>query len=267
LSRIGTALERARREGRIALAAYVTAGFPTPADTPAIVRALVCGGADIVELGVPFSDPLAEGPTIPRSTFAALAAGTTPRSCLEIVKSLRVGGLESPVILMGYYNPILAWGPDQFAADAAAAGVDGVIAVDLPPEESDELRAACRAQGMDLIYLLAPTSTEERVQRVAELASGFIYCVSVTGVTGAREALSAEVPGLISRVRAATRLPLAVGFGISRRAHVAALAGMADVAVVGSAIIDIVETSPPQQREERVQGYVEVLTGRRGAAG
>lgn len=267
MSRIEAALGRTRDQGRIALAAYVTAGFPSPADTPDIVRALVAGGADIVELGVPFSDPLADGATIQRSTFAALQAGMTPERTLEIVKSMRTEGLESPVILMGYYNPILARGPEAFASDAAAAGVDGLITVDLPPEESDELRTACGKREMDLVYLLAPTSTDERVQRVADAASGFIYCVSVTGVTGARSELPAELPAFLSRVRARTSLPLAVGFGISRREHVAALQGMADIAAVGSAIIDVIESSPPQELGKRVQGYVEVLTGRRGAAG
>jgi tryptophan synthase alpha subunit len=231
------------------------------------VRALVEGGADMLELGVPFSDPLADGATIQRAGFVALRHGVTTSACLEAVRELRARGLEVPVLLMGYYNPILACGPEAFAADAAAAGVDGLIVVDLPPEEAGLLQEACRARGLDLVYLLAPTSTAERVALVARQASGFIYCVSVTGVTGARSSLPPELPAFIERVRRQTTLPLAVGFGISSREHVEAVGRIAEVAVVGSALIDVIDSSPAQEREARVKAYVEVLAGRRGAVG
>jgi tryptophan synthase alpha chain len=221
----------------------------------------------MLELGVPFSDPLADGATIQRAGFVALRHGVTASACLEAVRELRARGLEVPVLLMGYYNPILACGPEAFAADAAAAGVDGLIVVDLPPEEAGLLQEACRARGLDLVYLLAPTSTAERVALVARQASGFIYCVSVTGVTGARSSLPPELPAFIGRVRRQTSLPLAVGFGISSRAHVEAVGRVAEVAVVGSALIDVIDSSPAQEREARVKAYVEVLAGRRGAAG
>jgi tryptophan synthase alpha chain len=167
---------------------------------------------------------------------------------------------------MGYYNPILAYGPEAFAADASAAGVDGLIVVDLPPEESGPLRDPCRALDLDLVYLLAPTSTVERVALVARQASGFVYCVSVTGVTGARPSLPPEHPAFDERVRRHTTLPLAVGFGVSRREHVEDVGRIAEVAVVGSALIDVIEASPALEREARVKAYVEVLAGRRGDA-
>jgi tryptophan synthase alpha chain len=267
MSRIGPALAAAREQGRTALAPFLTIGYPELAALPGLVKALVEGGADMLELGVPFSDPLADGATIQRANFVALRHGVTTSACLEAVRRLRAQGLEVPVLLMGYYNPILAYGPEAFAADAAAAGVDGLIVVDLPPEEAGPLQEACRARGLDLVYLLAPTSTAERVALVARQASGFVYCVSVTGVTGARSSLPPELPAFVEGVRRQTTLPLAVGFGISRREHVEAVGRIAEVAIVGSALIDVIEASPAREREARVRAYVEVLAGRRGAAG
>jgi tryptophan synthase alpha chain len=234
--------------------------------TLSFVPALVEGGADIIELGIPFSDPLAEGPTIQKSSFHALAQGVTIDTCLEVVKQLREAGLEAPLVPMGYYNPILAYGVARFTSALAAAGGDGVIVVDLPPEESDEMLAACREAGLRLIYLVAPTSTEERVREVAKRASGFIYCVSVTGVTGAREDLASGLADFIGRVRNATNLPIAVGFGISQPEHFRAVARIADAAVIGSAIIDVIAQSGPSEQAERLKNYAEVVTGRRGAA-
>ena len=265
MGRIGEALARARDEGRVGLIAYITAGFPEPDATPALVQALVDGGADAVELGMPFSDPLADGASIQRASAKALQGGMTPARCLETIRDVRGRGVVIPLIVMTYYNPILAYGQDAFVRDAAAAGMDGLIVVDLPPEEAGELAAQCRARGLDLIPLLAPTSTDERVALALRLASGFVYCVSVAGVTGAREALPETLGGFLARVRRQTELPLAVGFGISRREHVEALAGKAGAAVVGSAIVDVIEASPRAEREERVKDYVEVLTGRRKA--
>ncbi len=263
--RISQSLVRARRGGRVALVAYITAGHPEADATPALAQALVDGGADMIELGIPFSDPLADGVTIQRASYRALQNGTTARRCLELVAVLRDKGLVIPLIVMTYYNPILAYGLDGFLKDAAAAGTDGLIAVDVPPEEAGELVGPCRASKLDLIPLLAPTSTDESIALAAQQASGFVYCVSVAGVTGAREALPPELGTFLQRVRRQTELPLAVGFGISRREHVEALQGQADAAVVGSAIIDVIEASPHEERNARVKEYVEVLTGRRKA--
>jgi tryptophan synthase alpha chain len=230
------------------------------------VPALVEGGADIIELGIPFSDPLAEGPTIQHSSFHALQQGVTPRLCLEVASTLRERGVTVPLVPMGYYNPMLAYGLDDFVRDAAAAGVDGLIVVDLPPEESAEVREACLASDIRLIYLLAPTSTDERIKLVASMASGFIYCVSVTGVTGARNELAAGVQDFVKRVRSYTHLPIAVGFGISQPKHFQAVGQIADAAVIGSAIIDEIDKNDPSQQAARLREYAEVVTGQRRAA-
>ncbi len=263
--RIHEALARAQSDGRVAFIAYLTAGYPEPDATPALVRALVEGGVDAIELGIPFADPLADGVTVQRSSFQALQGGMTPARALELIRDLRNERVVIPLIVMTYYNPILAYGLDGFTRDAAAAGADGLIAVDVPPEEAGELVAQCRANALDLIPLLAPTSSDERIALAAQQASGFLYCVSVAGVTGAREALPQELGAVLERARRTTDLPLAVGFGISRREHVEALQGQADAAIVGSAIIDVIEASPRAEREVRVKEYVEVLTGRRKA--
>jgi tryptophan synthase alpha chain len=264
VSRIAAIFARTRAEKRPAVVPFLTAGYPDLAATPALVEALVAGGADMVELGIPFSDPLADGVTIQRAGLTALEQGVTAGDCLEVVRELRSRGLEIPILLMGYYNPILAYGPEAFVADLAAAGGDGLIAVDLPPEESEELRGLCRAQGLDLIYLLAPTSGAERIAKVAALASGFLYCVSVAGVTGARTDLPSGLSDFVREVRASTDLPLVVGFGISQREHIEAAAAMGlDGAVVGSAIINVIERSDTYEEAKKVREYVEVLTGHR----
>jgi tryptophan synthase alpha subunit len=249
----------------VGLVAYLTAGFPDADATPGLVRALVAGGADAIELGLPFSDPLADGVSIQRASFQALQRGMTATRFLALVKQIRDEGVVIPLIVMTYYNPILAYGRDGFIRDAVAAGIDGLIPVDVPPEEAGELAAHCRAAGLDLIPLLAPTSTDERIVRAVGLASGFVYCVSVAGTTGARDSLPPELGAFLQRVRRQTELPLAVGFGISRREHVEALRGQADAVAVGSAIIDAIEAAPRGQEGKRVQQYVEVLTGRRQA--
>jgi tryptophan synthase alpha chain len=264
--RIEETFARLKAEGRTAFVAFVTVGYPEIDATPGLVEALIEGGADMIELGIPFSDPLAEGPTIQGSTFRALENGTTTATCLEAAQKLRADGVTAPLIFMGYYNPMLAYGIEQFAKDAAEAGADGIISVDLPPEESGDLHAACTANGLRLIYLLAPTSTEERIAAVAEKASGFVYCVSVTGVTGARDRLPEELTAFLERVRKQIPLPLAVGFGISQPEHFRAVGRIADAAVIGSAIIDVIAKSEPSEREARLKHYAEVVTGRRGAA-
>ncbi|OGO47250.1 MAG: tryptophan synthase subunit alpha [Chloroflexi bacterium RBG_16_64_32] len=266
MSRIADTFARLRAERRTGLIAFLTVGYPSVKDTLRLVPALIDGGADIVELGVPFSDPLAEGPTIQRSSHHALMQGVTPRICLEVLAELRGQGVESPLIVMGYFNPLLAYGLEEFCRDAASAGADGIIVVDLPPEESHPLRDGCRAHGLDLIYLLAPTSTDERIGLAVGLASGFVYCVSVTGVTGARDELPPGLSSFVDRVRARTRLPVAVGFGISKRKHFRAVGRMADAAVIGSAIIDEIDRCDPSERASNVKRFAEVVTGRRRAA-
>ena len=265
MSRVEAALASARAEGRVAMIAYLPAGYPEPGATPGLVRALVDGGADLVELGLPFSDPLADGATVQRASFRALEQGMTPTRLLALIRELRQGGVVIPLIVMTYYNPILAYGQEAFLNDAATAGADGLIAVDVPPEEAEQLSQSCRASGLDLIPLLAPTSTDDRVALAVRQASGFVYCVSVAGVTGARDELPPDLGTFLERVRRQTELPLAVGFGISRREHVEALSGRADAAIVGSAIVDCIEASPQNEREKRVREYVEVLTGRKQA--
>ncbi|MFQ5879733.1 MAG: tryptophan synthase subunit alpha [Dehalococcoidia bacterium] len=265
MSRIAEAFRRLRASRQVGLIAFLTVGYPDVESTLALVPALAAGGAHMVELGVPFSDPLADGATIQRASFHALHQGVTPATCLEVARQLRHRGLAIPLLFMGYYNPILAYGQEAFVAQAAGAGIDGLIAADVPAEEAEPLRRGCTAHGLDLISLLAPTSTDERIAAAAAKASGFIYCVSVTGITGARDRLPSEVGPLVARVRSHTELPIAVGFGISRHEHVAAVGDIADAAVIGSAIIDLIDRVPPQQRPEKVKEYVEVVTGRRRA--
>jgi tryptophan synthase alpha chain len=265
MGRIEDTLRRTRAEGRLALVAFITAGYPEPEATPGLVRALVEGGADLVELGIPFSDPLADGATIQRASFRALQAGMTPGRCLDIVREIRVWDKDVPLILMGYCNPLLTMGLRTFVEGAAAAGVDGLIVVDLPPEEGVELAELCRSSSVDNILLLAPSSDEGRITAVAKEASGFIYCVSVAGVTGARRDLPSDLGAFLGRVRKHSSLPLAVGFGVSRPEHVESLAGLADAVVVGSAIIDVIDAAPPGQREEKVKAYLRTLRGSTGA--
>lgn len=265
-SRVRQAIEQARDERGIAFLPYVEAMYPDRDSTLGLVQALVAGGADAIELGIPFSDPLADGPTIQRASQRSLANGMSIQQAPTLVQEIRAAGVVIPLIVMTYYNPILAYGQDGFVKDVATAGADGLIAVDVPPEEADALSQTCRSNGMDFIPLLAPTSNQGRVALGVRQASGFVYCVSVAGVTGARDALPEELEAYLRRVRRETDLPIAVGFGISRREHVEALQGKADAAIVASAIIDVIEASPRDEREERVQAYVEVLTGRRQAS-
>jgi tryptophan synthase alpha chain len=236
--RITSAFRRAKDEGRAALIAYLPLGFPTPEASLELVEAVVNGGADIVELGVPFSDPLADGPTIQRATHVALQQEMTLSRCLEMAAELRARGVGVPLLFMGYLNPILAYGPEHFVQACREAGVDGLIVPDLPPEEGDELERACRADGRALVYLLAPTSTAARVALITGRSTGFVYVVSVAGVTGAREALPTGLTELVRRVRAATRKPVAVGFGIRDGAQARTVGQMADGVVVGSAIVE-----------------------------
>ena len=216
---------------------YWPLGFPSPMDTLAYLEALVAAGADMLELGIPFSDPLADGPTIQAATQQALARGTRVSTCLELAATLRARGYTLPFALMTYINPVLAYGPQRFVADAAALGVDGLIIPDLPPEEGDILEPLCKEHGIALIYLLAPTSTDQRIALAAQHSSGFLYLVSVTGITGERAQLPPDLAAFVQRVRKHTRLPLAVGFGISTREQAREVARVADGVIVGSALV------------------------------
>ena len=259
------AIRKANEEGRVALVGYLMAGYPEAEATPRLVRALVAGGADAIELGIPFSDPLADGVTVQQAGYQALRQGMTTGKTFDLVRQLRGEGVVIPLIVMTYYNPVLAFGQGGFVEAAAAAGGDGVIPVDVPPEEAEELFGLCAAHDIAYVPLLAPTSTDERIELAVARASGFVYCVSVAGVTGARDSLPEDLGAFLARVRRRTELPLGVGFGISRPEHVEALRGQAEAAIVGSAIINTIEESPREEREQRVQAYVEVLTGRRQA--
>ena len=259
--RIKQTFETLRQEGRPGLVVFLTAGFPDQRATLELVPELVKAGADLVELGVPFSDPLAEGPTIQESSFRALQEHVTLKDCLAMLEELRGRVADTPLILMGYYNPIYRYGLRQFAGDAESAGVDGIIVVDLPQFEVGPLLAQCSPRGIPIIPLLAPTSTDESIRTACENASGFVYCISVTGVTGAREQVSERGFGLLERVRAHTSLPLAVGFGISKREHVEDVGRKAEAAVVGSALIRVMLESPRGQLVERASKFVAELAG------
>jgi tryptophan synthase alpha chain len=250
-----------RERERPGLIVFLTAGFPDMEATLELVPALVEAGADAVELGVPFSDPLAEGPVIQESSFFALQGGVTTQDCLDAVETLREKLPQTPLVLMGYYNPIYSYGVERFANECDRVGVDGIIAVDLPGFEARPLTAECNARGISVIPLLAPTSTDESIRQSCEGASGFVYCVSLTGVTGARDQVSGRGFDLVERVRAHTSLPLAVGFGISRPEHVAEVGRNADAAIVGSALVRVILESP---RDELVRRSAEFVAGLAG---
>jgi tryptophan synthase alpha chain len=258
VSRIPATFAALRASGRVALVPFFTAGDPDLATTRALVLGAVAEGADVIELGVPFSDPMADGPVLQRSAHRAIAAGTSLMRILELVADLR-RDTDVPLVLFGYYNPLLHYGLERIARDAATAGADAFLCVDLPPEEDAEFRAAARAAGLDLIRLIAPTTPPARIHRIAAAASGFLYCVSVLGVTGGRDALPPELPELVARVRRVTDLPVGVGFGVQRPEQAAWIAGFADAVVVGSAIARIVETTERGGVVERVTAFVREL--------
>jgi tryptophan synthase alpha chain len=262
IARIRAAFDQAKAEGRTTLIPYITVGHPDRETAAAVVPALIEAGADIVELGVPFSDPLADGVVIQRSTQVALANGVTLDICLETARDLRLAGVTAPLVFLGYTNPIVQKGEEAFAAACAESGVDGVIVVDLPPEEAGDLRAACDRHGVAVIAMLAPTSTEKRIAQVAELATGFVYCVGLTGITGARDALASDLGPYLDRVRAKVTVPIAVGFGISRPEHVASVGAMADGVAVGSALVKRLDELPPAERAPGAAALVRWLKGR-----
>jgi tryptophan synthase alpha chain len=241
LTHIANAFASARAEGRAALMPYFTLGFPDSQASLSVLKSIAASGADLIELGVPFSDPLADGPTIQHSTQVALEHGASMAVCLDLTAKIRAQGITQPLLLMGYYNPILAYGIERFVSEAAAAGADGFIIPDLPPEEASEMEAACQHNRLALVYLLAPTSTPERIAEVAERSTGFVYLVSLTGVTGARQSLPADLEAFISRVRSFTEKPLAVGFGISTPEQARNVGRLADGVIIGSALVSTVE--------------------------
>ena len=235
--RIAQLFARTRREKRAALLPYLMLGYPDMETSLAAARAALAAGADGLELGIPFSDPLADGPTIQQAGDVALRQGMSLRRGLEMIAALRQAQDVAPFFLMGYLNPLLAYGLEALCRDAAAAGVDGLIVPDLPPEEEGDLAKACERHGLVIVHLLAPTSTPARIAAVAERSHGMLYLVSVTGVTGAREAVSGELEAFVRRVREATPLPLAVGFGISTPEQVRQVGELADGVIVGSALV------------------------------
>jgi tryptophan synthase alpha chain len=261
VSRIAGTFARLRREGRPGLVTYTTAGDPDLPRSAEILRALDRAGADLLEVGVPFSDPLADGPVIQRATERALAAGGSLRASLALIEQIR-SDVDAPIVVFSYANPLMRMGVEAFAKRAAAAGVDGVLALDLPIEEAADFRATLRAAGLDTIFLLSPTTTDARIQKAAELGSGFLYGISRLGVTGAREAVASGAEALVRRIRARSSLPIALGFGISRPEHVAEVGAYADAAVVGSALVSkIAETSGSAAWIDRVEDYVRWLKG------
>jgi tryptophan synthase alpha chain len=243
-------------KGAVAVAPFLTVGYPKRDSALELVPALESAGAALLELGVPFSDPLADGATIQRASAQALAQGVTLSFCLETVAKLRSRGVVLPLLLMSYVNPILQHDAARFCKEAAEVGVDGVIVPDLPPEESDELARPCAARGLHLVFLAAPTSSEERLAAIAARASGFVYCVSLLGVTGARAQLPASLPEFLARVRRHTPLPRAVGFGISTHGQIEALRGHAEAAIVGSALLEAIEAATPAERARRASEFV-----------
>lgn len=235
--RIRQIFEQTRDEKRAAFMPYFTLGYPDLSQTSSYIQAIADNGADLIELGVPFSDPLADGAMIQHSTQVALNEGMSVRRAMEITRGLRQGGIGQGLILMGYINPILSYGIERYAREAAESGVDGLIVPDLPMQEAQSLEEACRQNGLALIAMLAPNSTEERIRLAADHANGFIYLVSVTGVTGERDSLSEDLSAFVQRVRKVSHIPLAVGFGISNPKQAKAVAEIADGVIVGSAMI------------------------------
>jgi tryptophan synthase alpha chain len=263
MSRIAAAFAKAEGEGRAALVTFVTGGDPSPAVTPAILDALVDGGTDLIELGLPFTDPMADGPAIQRANLRALAAGTTTADIFAIVRGFRDRHPHVPLVLMGYANPMLRRGADVFARSCEEAGVDGVICVDIPAEQDASLGPALRAERVASIRLATPTTDAARLPAVLNGADGFLYYVSVAGITGSQQAAQASIDDAVARLKAATPLPVAVGFGVRTPDQAAAIARVADGVVVGSAIIDVIASAAAKGRDPApaVRGLVADLAG------
>jgi tryptophan synthase alpha chain len=259
MSRLQETFARLRAQQTPGLVTYITAGDPDLGRTAGVLRALDRGGADVIEVGVPFSDPLADGPVIQRATERALASGTTLSRVLDLLCSQRAE-IQAPIVIFSYANPVLRFGAERFAERAREAGVDGVLMLDLPIEEADGFRAMLARQGIDTILLLSPTTTDDRLRRAAALGSGFLYAISRLGVTGAREALADGAKDMVERIRKVTDLPIALGFGISKPDHVREVGRWADAAVVGSALVDVIaREGASRDLDTRVEEYVRWL--------
>ncbi len=261
-TRVTRLFEEAKAGNRTVFMPFTTICFPRMGDTERMVPAMIDAGADLIELGIPFSDPIADGPTVQRVSQKALENGATTSIGFDIVHRLRTEKhVEAPLLFMGYYNPILAYGVEEFVKTCSEVGVDGLIIPDLPPEESDELLGYCINQGVHLIYLIAPTSTPDRAQAVLERANGFIYVVALTGVTGARNELQPGLARYVEWVRGYTSLPLAIGFGISTRKHVLAAEQLADGVIFASALFDYLEDVPSDQVPEKAGEFIRMMRG------
>jgi tryptophan synthase alpha chain len=258
MSRIADKFDELNKNGEKALITFITAGDPDLDMTGELIPEMEKSGADIIELGVPFSDPMADGPTIQKASERALAAGTTLEAILATVKSVRRVS-QVPIILMGYFNPVYRYGIRKFAADAVNAGVDGVLLVDLPPEEAAGFKTEASAHGLEVIFLLTPTSDDKRIEKVARLAGGFVYYVSVTGVTGARKSVADSVFDAVSKIKKRINLPVAVGFGISDPSQAAKVAAVANGVVVGSALVKLFEEFQGLELKKEVARFIAAL--------
>lgn len=265
--RLRELFQASHRDGKALFIPYLTGGYPSPAETVSLLLAMEAGGADVIEVGVPFTDPLADGATIQHANQVAVQQSVTFEQCMDLVREARSQGLKAPVLFMGYYNPVLALGEERTVALAKAAGADGFIIVDLPPEEATTFIAACGSYDMSFVPLVAQTTSDARIAKLAAVADAFLYCVSVTGTTGQRTSLPPDLSAFVERVRKVTDLPLAVGFGISTREHVKTVSGIADAAVIGSAIIGAVDAADSDHRAQRLREFVEDVTGRHEAGG
>jgi len=252
-------LEQAFKKGQLALFPYLTAGFPDPNASGDLIKAVIQAGADGIEIGIPFSDPMADGLTLQRANEQALKHGASTLTALHLASWARQASETVAITFMSYYNPILAYGEAAFCQAAAEAGADALIVPDLPPEESAPLRSACAESGLAYIYMLSPNSTPERISLVARDAAGFVYCLALVGVTGARSEVSGELGAFLKRVRAATTVPLVVGFGISQPEHIRALHGQADGVIVASALADLIESTPPERRVDALATRIREL--------
>ena len=255
MNRVQEAFAKARDEGRGALVIYLTGGFPNLDESGDLFKVIDGAGADIIEVGLPFSDPIADGPTIQAASQQALTSGASVAGILEMISGIKPE-VSAPLVIMGCYNPILAYGLKEFAGDAAAAGVSGVLIADLPPEESDDWCATAAAGGLATVFLLAPTTKSERFDQIISRTTGFVYVLSRQGVTGVRDALPAGVPDLVTRVKQHTRIPVAVGFGVSNARQVASVCAVADGAIVGSAVVSVVAEQETADRRVKAVGEI-----------
>ena len=258
-NRIDTKLQALKAARQTALVPYVTLGFPDIKTSEALAEAVIDSGGDMLELGIPFSDPLADGLTVQKTSFQALKQGVNVHTSLEVLRRLRDRGIEAPLIFMGYFNPFLSYGVEEFVRDAAEGGLDGIIVPDLPTEEAGSFKELCETHGIHLIPMLAPTSTDQRIAQACQQASGFIYFVSVTGVTGARRQLGSGLPDMVERIRSHTNLPVIIGFGVSRREHVEEIGRFADGAVVASALLDAIDRSPKEKMLQTAREFIGAL--------